>query len=1391
MKKSLVAAVLSFQLFLIPPVLARGQQQPLSGGSQFKIFSYQDSTGQTIGARVPANVLVNQIANNGRVVATAELDMSEVLRVIVALKGAPVLKAKTSGPDASSATIDIESQQRRLRADVESLESRLLQHPSGEFPVRKSRFGRAFREVFNGVALESSRKVVEAVKRLPYVKRVYRDVEVQVLLSESVPLIRADAVWSQFGVKGDGMLIGVIDTGVDYHHPALGGGFGPAYKVVGGYDFVNDDADPMDDNGHGTLVSGILAADGDSLQGVAPHARLLAFKVADANGAGIMSDIIAAIEMALDPDGDPNTDDGVDVINISLGSAGHADDPASQAVDNAVDAGVVCVVAAGNDGGHFAIRSPGTARKAITVGASNKSDEMAGFSSNGPNPMSFEIKPEVVAPGVAINTTKLNGGLSLVSGTSMAAPHVAGAAALLLQLHPEWSPETVKSVLMESSKNLSTDLFAQGSGRIDLLRAATLQSVVVPASVSFGLADSRQDTWSKTAVLKIQNLGQVQKSYAFSISRNLPAGVSVLITPEVLTLAPGESQLLSLALNVDNSTVPMVGDAPYAYSGAILAASAADTLKVPFAFIKSPQLNITFDEGPWWVVIHNRRGEVRDYIWPGLFLSDLFPADTYDILVYFEDGTTQVVKEGLSLDNLHALTISKSEAVYDLTIVPIDEEGNTIPVDDGIHLLRYKNSGLENRLNGPLLKRRVSPISSAYSLEWSVAAKVPPDKVYQFNGHADGISRSLVFQNEPSDLTHVTYQYASEPGTDQLFVLHWISRGPEGKMSLTSWDVNDPPLVQPFLGEGYYMSLPFSEFSLGYNFKTVYKYTGPPFDAFAASTYKMFETPRLKVEQDSAEGYLLGATRTPVFRAQKQLNVGLNPPHWFGKFANAANEIELKPALGTRLWFFLTQMSDLPLQDHYTYELFQNEKLVAANIISNVGQSDATFSLAVTPGVYTIEFPYDRYYVGSTQGHALVAATFNTLATDKNPPYLTSFNLLSNDQVTNLFDPGATVKVVFSVQDDHGLNKVEVYYRTAEAQAWRSLIATKSDSLYTAQIPEQLDSEFISLKLSAQDFDGNRLDYTLEPACEIVQQPAPFLLLQPANFDTVASPTPRFEWQDLRDPQEGTVAYSLDFGTDSTLADDSLTNHVAQLPQTSFVVPDSLLDNTMYYWAVAAVDSAGTQIWRSPETWHFWVNYVNDAPVMKPLPDTSFANNATLVLDLNAFAFDPDNSPSDLRWNAFDQEPNIVSINDSTNVATFSAPNFIGLVEVILTVEDPQGLSDSDTLAVSVLQPTGVADDGNAPVPTEFRLHPNYPNPFNPLTTIRYDLPADTYVSVTVYNVLGKAIRRLTDQKKPAGRHATVWDGTDDSERPVASGVYIVTLQAGNFAQSRKILLLR
>lgn len=343
--------------------------------------------------------------------------------------------------------------------------------------------------VFNGAGLGISSKEARALGKLSYVTGVYPIRRYKKVLHVSIPLIRANSAW-QSNYTGNGVKIGIIDTGIDYTHPDLGGGFGGGYKVAGGYDFVNIDGDPMDDDGHGTHCAATAAGKGDGnnnnvyepgrgeVWGVAPDAVLYAYKVLDSSGSGWGTDIIAGIELAVT--------DGIDVISMSLGGFPVPDDPMVQAVDNAVEAGVVAVVAAGNDGPfENTIGSPGTSWKCITIGASDDNDLLAEFSSRGPLP-DGTMKPDVLAPGVEICAAQwadsyndhpcLDNDHISISGTSMATPHVAGLAALLLQKNSGWTPLKVKYAIRATAVDLGYPFGQQGSGRVDALSAIQLSS---------------------------------------------------------------------------------------------------------------------------------------------------------------------------------------------------------------------------------------------------------------------------------------------------------------------------------------------------------------------------------------------------------------------------------------------------------------------------------------------------------------------------------------------------------------------------------------------------------------------------------------------------------------------------------------------------------------------------------------------------------------------------------------------------------------------------------------------------------------------------------------------------------------------------------------------------
>ena len=316
------------------------------------------------------------------------------------------------------------------------------------------------------------------------IAKLWLDGRVQTTLHESVPQIGAPEAWAA-GYDGTGVTVALLDTGVDVNHPDLSTQIGDTESFVPGEDIADVD-------GHGTHVASTILGTGAGqdgyYKGVAPGAKLEVGKVLDNTGSGQDSWVLAGMQWA--------AASGAKVVNMSLGDTMPSDgsDPLSQAVDSlSAQYGTLFVIAAGN-GGPETISSPGSAAAALTVGAVDKSDNLAWFSSTGPLTQSGALKPDLVAPGVDITAARSeemdDGGSGLyrtLSGTSMATPHVAGSAAILAQEHPAWTGEQLKEQLMSSAKGLADGYspFEIGTGRVDVA-AAVHDSVRATGSLFFG-----------------------------------------------------------------------------------------------------------------------------------------------------------------------------------------------------------------------------------------------------------------------------------------------------------------------------------------------------------------------------------------------------------------------------------------------------------------------------------------------------------------------------------------------------------------------------------------------------------------------------------------------------------------------------------------------------------------------------------------------------------------------------------------------------------------------------------------------------------------------------------------------------------------------------------------
>lgn len=306
-------------------------------------------------------------------------------------------------------------------------------------------------DTVHAIAASITPEALEVLKNDPNVEAVIFDLVFNISLQDAIPLIRANDthVLNNGSVVGSGQSVCIIDTGIDYNHPAF------VDKVVGGIDFVNIDTDAMDDNNHGTHVSGIVSR-------VAPASKIVPVKVCDATGSCTASNILSGIDYCTNRSLELN----ISVLSGSLGDGGQYDSVSCPnwfdgALSVADSFGIVSVFASGNNGFLNGVSYPSCSPFAVSVGATDKTDSVASFSNRG-------SRLDVFAPGVAINSTII-GGYASLSGTSMSTPFISGAVALLKQV----AKGQQQSLSLNNTRQIlkSTGVVVSDWSRVDVLRA--------------------------------------------------------------------------------------------------------------------------------------------------------------------------------------------------------------------------------------------------------------------------------------------------------------------------------------------------------------------------------------------------------------------------------------------------------------------------------------------------------------------------------------------------------------------------------------------------------------------------------------------------------------------------------------------------------------------------------------------------------------------------------------------------------------------------------------------------------------------------------------------------------------------------------------------------------
>ena len=993
-------------------------------------------------------------------------------------------------------------------------------------------------KAFFGVSMTAPTWMLPMIHHLAYVKALHFDRKVHATIDPAIELIGAPAVWPAFGTQGEGIRVGIIDSGIDYLHPALGGGFGPGFKVAGGFDIVNDDSDPMDDNGHGTHVAGIVAANADTVKGVAPRATLYAYKALDATGTGTDSDIIEAIERTVDPDQNDDDTDRLDVVNMSLGSEeGSPTDPTSIAVNNATQLGVVFCVAAGNSGGRTpvegeennyffdgsqTISSPGTAELAITVGASVLQDTLAFFSSRGPNRMSFSIKPEVLAPGVDINSTYLGSGFRVLSGTSMATPMVAGVAVLIRSIHPSWTPAMVKSAIVNKAKDIGRSAYLQGGGRVQALNAVSAKTLLTPSTLSYGLDDPAATTWTSPKTLYVFNKHTATQSYAVVTTGTLP-GISLDVSPSFFSIPANDSLMVTVTLSVNNSLVLIEDENILRFTGRVAFNGSIDTAGVPWAFVRTNRLVVTTSEPNAFFLGYSDASFIvstaTSVSWTSPTRAEVYAPQrgTYEFFTLFRNpvGTSKIViNEGISINNNAVdLFLDGAQAVNPLIYHGVDHQGNPLaayraPQRALVSSLPNLGDFITTFQGGSdtLLLSNVSTSHAFTPVEFQVdLVNTKTFHTVRFDKFT-GMNGARVAANSPANFIQEHFKVKVPPGTPSAAhmtqIWSYADVGGSGFFSGIGFDVDTVAIAgDEFTFTGYFgkSSDPLQDIAAKFN--TSY--------ANVAALSLDYESPFIMPYRDSivATPRELVTPAVPRFESGATMTFGGAPAHLL--------MVWLNHIIGTNTLHFRTLFRGMLREERDndltvgTYTVFDgNGQQVLTGSLN-----DPRSPLELPAGSYRTVFTSSNYWLRNARGTVTLSSEFTLVpGVPVIPPSVTSFMVLdTNRHPADTFAKGERASLQFSVNVIGSANNelplvdsTKAWYRRHGTSPWVPLalrevaevagnegIIMQGDlGAATAQ-----DSVAIDLRVASKTVHGYTVDQMTSPAFAV------------GNWDTILTDT--------------------------------------------------------------------------------------------------------------------------------------------------------------------------------------------------------------------------------------------------------------------------------------------
>ncbi|MFJ8578393.1 S8 family peptidase [Micromonospora sp. NPDC093277] len=909
--------------------------------------------------------------------------------------------------------------------------------------------------------------------------KIWLDAVREPALDQGVPLIGAPTAWSA-GYDGTGVRVAVLDTGIDDTHPDLAG------KISARQNFTEGMEDDRDLVGHGTHVASTIAGSGAGsggrYKGVAPGASLLDGKVCVQRGC-VESWIVAGMQWA--------AESGASVVNLSLGgSNGPGVDPLEEAVnDLTAQYGTLFVIAAGNDGDDETVGSPATAEAALAVAAFTKSDELADFSSRGPSADGWAVKPEIAAPGVGIVAARSKDGFvgepgqlyMPLDGTSMATPHVAGAAALLRQAHPQWAAGQLKATLMASAKpSDGVGVFAQGAGRVDVARAISQQVTTSPTSVTFGWQEWPHDNDEvRSSTVTYHNSGSTAVTLRLGLTTDAPAGIFSLSADTVTVPAGGQA---SVTLSADTR---QGGDVTGGLGGQVTATAAGVSVQTPFGVVREEL------KYPVKVTATERGGAPADDAMTVLLRKDLSWSDMVfgasdDLRLspgeYFafswvdeENGgrlsTSQLVYPELTINGPTTVSMDARGAKgFDVTVpdpnaVPMLAAFNTtytVGADDNFHIAVGKDdfASIFSKLIGPKPPKGLSSQFSGTLVKVDEqGGRSDTPYVYNVGWHSEsGLLEGLVKHLRPTDFATVRASHAAVvPGSTGVKLFAFAPRDADSSWSL-AWETPLPSTHTEF----YASDAPWHN---------VLVVEGPAEGddwPETLSTHAALATYRAgRTYQEQWNKGVFGPSVAPFYPgnvpAGREGDLMYISPGLLGDGQGRAGFGQITSGHGA---------------------LYRNGELIAES-----DQEPGLYAEDVAPGAATFRFDGSLERDSRLTTKLSISWTFRSAHADKPtalPLTAVSFAPLLDDH--NVGKAGSVSVYPMTITQTEGsgqVNKLTVQVSYDDGKTWKTVPVLKHGGSWQVQVTHPKARGFVSLKASGADAKGNTFDQTIIRAYEL------------------------------------------------------------------------------------------------------------------------------------------------------------------------------------------------------------------------------------------------------------------------------------------------------------------